>query len=240
MRIEIHIPCKKTECRLTSATNFDKEVENLKKDGVEVLLVLHPNNKMGLSELYNDILKNIRETKREIDYLFLMHSDVSFSIEEVAKKISSIEGKYDLMGFAGAKKVDLGISPLTWFTASKNNPERRYGLVTQNFRGTIIETFFNKEFPDEKDAEVSCVDGLCLILSKNLIFSDICFDEKFKTDFYDLDFSLQVLLKKQMKIGCLVVPVFHESIGESVLTEEFLDVEKIFREKWDIKKRNHF
>lgn len=235
-RIEIHVPCKETECRLVSEKNYNEEIQKLKDIGIEVLLVLHPNNKKGLPELYNEVLKNIRETKREIDYLFFMHSDVSFSIEEVAKRIVFLDGKYDLMGFAGAKKVDLGISPLTWFTSSKNNPEKRFGRITQNFHGTVFESYFNKDFPQTTDTEVTSVDGLCLILGKSLIYSDILFDKKFKQDFYDLDFSLQVILQKKMKIGCVVVPVFHESIGESVLTEHFLETEKIFREKWEIPK----
>lgn len=235
--IEIHVPCKNSECLLSKTPEFNKDIESLKNDGINVSLILHEHNKKGLGELYNSILKDIRNAKKEIDYLFLMHSDVSFSLKEIVHRIIDVGDKYDLIGFAGTKKINLGRSPLTWFTGSHRFVEQRYGKITQNYlgRGLLVESFFNEKFPDTMDTEVACVDGLCLILTKTLIQSDILFDEKFKTDFYDLDFCLQTVISKKKKIGCVVVPVYHDSVGESVLTDKFLKIENDFRKKWGLR-----
>ena len=167
--IEIHVPCKKSECLLTKTPEFEKDIEFLKLEGINVSLILHENNKKGLGELYNSILKDIRESKKELDYLFLMHSDVSFSLKEVIHRVIDVGNKYDLIGFAGTKKINLGRSPLTWFTGSHRFVEQRYGKITQNYlgKGLLVESFFNEKDPQTMDTGVACLDGLCLILTNS-------------------------------------------------------------------------
>ena len=48
-----------------------------------------------------------------------MHADVLFDIAPVLNHITACVNKYDIMGFAGAKKIDARESPLSWFTGSR-------------------------------------------------------------------------------------------------------------------------
>ena len=86
------------------------------------------------------------------------------------------------------------------------------------------------------DAEVACIDGLCIIFSKEALDSSLLFDEDLGAfDFYDTDISMQAIAKYKMKIGVMVQKdLCHYSVGKSILTPNFLDVEKKFREKWNL------
>lgn len=86
------------------------------------------------------------------------------------------------------------------------------------------------------DAEASCIDGLCIIFAKEAIASSMEFDESLGDfDFYDTDISMQAIAKYNIKIGVMVQKdLCHYSIGKSILTPKFLDVEEKFRAKWHI------
>jgi len=53
-----------------------------------------------------------------------------------------------------------------------------------------MTSFFNSHSPNVTDHEVSCIDGLCIIVSRKAIDSGIRFDDSVgKFDLYDTDFS---------------------------------------------------
>ena len=86
------------------------------------------------------------------------------------------------------------------------------------------------------DAEVSCIDGLCIIFAKDALESNIEFDESLGAfDFYDTDISMQAIAKYKIKIGVMVQKdLCHYSVGRSILTPSFLDIEEKFRAKWGL------
>lgn len=188
------------------------------------------NNKTGLPKVYNDFLEDSRSKK--LDAVILCHSDVVFDYRSIIAHYLSVCGKYDIVGFAGTKKIDLKISPLTWFTGSKNFPSERFGKVFHT-QFNLGESFFNIHSPSVSDTEVCTIDGLCMILGKKVLENPkIRFDEQFLFDFYDLDFCLSAVINHKLKIGVIVDRIIHKSVGTSVLQPKFLDQEKKFREKW--------
>ena len=85
------------------------------------------------------------------------------------------------------------------------------------------------------DAEVSCIDGLCMIFAKQALDSSIEFDENLGAfDFYDTDLSMQAIATYKIKIGVMVQKdLCHYSVGKSILSPSFLETEKKFRAKWN-------
>ena len=145
-----------------------------------------------------------------------------------------IDGKYDLIGLAGTKNLNSSSSHLNWFVGSMDFPYSRYGDVTMLQDGNKeIRCWYNALYPDVKDTEVVCIDGLCLILSKKLINQGFKFDESIAPyDFYDTDSSFQVIFNYKGKLGVMIEPVLHKSEGRGILKPEFLEYERKFRDKW--------
>lgn len=231
--IRIVIPCQKeaSTCFLTSHTDTNEGIEKLKKEEIaEVKIDVFANNTLTLTQLYN---KAIDESKDSVDFLVLMHSDVYFELYDFVKRLIENKDKYDVVGFAGTKKISLSNSPLTWFTGSSKFPDERYGKVIQNMNGHYEQSFFNFAHPEVKDTEVLTIDGLLMCLNKKVLESGIRFDEQFTYDFYDLDFCFSIQTQTDFKIGVFVDnKLLHESVGRSVLTKEFLEPERKFRMKW--------
>jgi hypothetical protein len=85
------------------------------------------------------------------------------------------------MGLCGAEHVNVSISPLNWFTASRNNIDKRWGCVTHTEFNSGL-SYFSKDRPNILDHHVALIDGLCIIFTKRAIDSDIKFDETFLFD----------------------------------------------------------
>jgi len=234
-RMDVHVACRESECLLADQVKeANMKFADLKQD-YKVNLVLHKNNKLFLSELYNKILKELRSNKNdELDYVAFCHSDVAFDVDSVVSKLTKLKQKYDIIGFAGAKKLNLTVTPLGWWPASGINPEERYGHIKNIYNNQLIDSFFNLQtHPNVADTRVATVDGLCMMLGRNIIADDNnLFDEIFKSNhFYDLDFCLRNLLAGK-SIGVVVEHIFHASVGMAILSDDYKEVEKIFREKW--------
>lgn len=192
-------------------------------------------NKIDLPAIYNkqiDESINPNTHTCDFDYLILLHSDVVLNIDSFIQHLQEIDGKYDLIGLAGTKKLNASHIPLNWFTGSNLFTECRYGDVTMVENGKQRRSIYNKE-KEIRDTQVVCIDGLCLIISKKLIESGLRFDENIAPfDFYDTDISFQAIFKYKAKVGVMVEPVFHESVGKGILKEQFLEYDKKFKEKW--------
>ena len=234
LKIKIAIPCKDSadSILLTKNSRTKEEIEQLKKENIaDVHVVTHPNNTYTLTQFGN---KMIEESKDEYDYLILMHADVDLSLNEFVKHLIEVKDKYDIVGMAGTKKLFISQSPLTWFTGSHKYPKERYGRITHNHDGMMLESFFSRDKPDVFDTEVLTIDGLLMCFNKKTLQNEKArFDEQFTYDFYDLDFCLNVQVNTDLKIGVFVQPTIHNSLGKSVLTEEYLDPERKFRIKWN-------
>lgn len=234
LKIKIAIPCKDDASKvlITSNVSHTEEIERLKSEDIaDIDLYVQANNTETLTQFGN---KMIEECKDTYDYLVLMHSDVDFSLMNFVSQLRETKEKYDIVGMAGTKKLFISQSPLTWFTGSHKYPEDRYGRITHNHDGMMLESFFNREKPDIVDTEVITIDGLLMCLNKKTMQNDKArFDEQFTYDFYDLDFCLNVQVNTDLKIGVFVQPTIHNSLGRSVLTEEYLVPERKFRAKWN-------
>lgn len=232
-KIDVYIPSKNFDCLLfENNKNFIEICDTLRNNNIaDVKFNLLANNREVLTKLYNSILAKYRSNEYSADYVIFMHSDVNFNIENFVYHLLNLEDKYDIIGLAGSKKLNLKATPLSWFTASNDRPDERYGYIVSRFNDTEIPSFFNENHPDVRDTNTASIDGLCMIFTKKILESNIVFDEQFENDFYDLDFCLVALFDYNMKIGTMVEPAYHTSVGEAILTERFLEFEKRFREK---------
>ena len=192
-----------------------------------------PNNTEKLTTIYNRIIEKHKDDNT--DFLILMHADVYINVNSLIAHIERCKEQYDVMGLCGCSKMSVSQSPLNWWTGSNPFPEHKWGCVTHGELGNQT-SFFNKHLPHVKDHAVSCIDGLCIILSKKAIQSGMRFDENFAFDFYDTDLSFQCVMKYKMKLGVLVEESLnHYSVGKSILTKDFLKHEIYFRKKWNLK-----
>lgn len=236
LNIKIAIPCKGSskEVLLFNNPRFLEERKKLKDEGIACIdTVANVNNTYTLTQFGN---KMIDESKNDYDYLILMHSDVDLSIYDFVKKLIETKDKYNIVGMAGTKKLFISQSPLTWFTGSNRFKDDRYGRITHNMDGFFVESFFNENKKEVKDTEVLTIDGLLMCLDKATMQNEKArFDEQFTYDFYDLDFCLNVQTNTDLKIGVIVLPTIHYSVGKAVLDEKFLVPERKFRLKWNEK-----
>lgn len=205
-----------------------KEIAN-----VEVEYVA--NNAIGLPIVYNKQLDKARSSK-SLDYLVLMHADVSFNIQKFIEHLNEVEGKYDIIGLCGTSVMNVSQSPLNWWTGSNPTPYDKWGCVTHGELGDQT-SYFSDHSPTIMDAEVACIDGLCIIFTKKAIEqTDLKFDEQLSDfDFYDTDISFQAAMNYKLKIGVIVQKdLCHYSVGMSIMSPKFLESEEKFRQKWNI------
>lgn len=188
-------------------------------------------NKLPLAVIYNKII----EENKDVDFLYLVHSDVKLDFKMLAEHVESVRDKYDVIGLCGCSNISVSQSPLNWFCGSIPFPEKRWGCVSHGeLKGQI--SYFSSHSPDITDHEVACIDGLCIILSQKAIQAGLRFDENLgQYDMYDTDLSFQAVLKYKLKLGVVIrKDLCHYSVGKSILSENFLRTEIKFRNKWNL------
>lgn len=192
------------------------------------------NNRDFLPVVYNKYIRKHREDK-DVDYLILQHGDVSYDVKHLLRRLEETKGKYDVIGLCGASKITVSYTPLNWWCGSNPYPEEKWGCVTHGQDGGHM-SFYNFHHPDVNDREVAIIDGLCIILTRDLIENtDILFDERFTWDFYDTDFCWNAIFNYHKNIGVIVEKSLrHFSIGIGILADTFLENEIKFREKWKL------
>lgn len=191
------------------------------------------NNNEGLPKVYNRILAEERKSKKN-DYVVFMHADVSFNAKSFIEHLVEVGNKYDIIGLCGTSTFNVSQSPLNWWTGSNPTPYEKWGCVTHGELGDQT-SYFSEHSPNVMDAEVACIDGLCIIFTRRALDSSIAFDESLGDfDFYDSDISCQAVMKYGLKLGVMVQKdLCHYSVGRSILTPSFLDNEVKFRAKWN-------
>lgn len=216
----------------TFKMNKEKFVDLDEDDKVEVECVA--NNVEPLPVVYNRFLREERSS-RTYDYIAFMHGDVSFNGKLFINHLKSIGSKYGLIGLCGTSVFNVSQSPLNWWTGSNPTPYTKWGCVTHGEVGDQT-AYFSEHSPTVMDVEVSCIDGLCIIFCKQALDSEIEFDEDLGSfDFYDTDLSMQAVAKYKIKLGVMVQKdLCHYSVGRSILTPSFLDIEEKFRNKWNL------
>lgn len=188
------------------------------------------NNKRNLTVVYNEVLNS----QEALNYkaVVLLHSDVKLDINSLCVHIFMCYDKYDIMGLCGCDKISVSESPLNWFCGSRKYPNNRWGYVTH---GEINNksSFFNNHSPIFTDHPVSCIDGLCIILTQRAIKAGLRFDEQLRFNCYDTQISFDALINFKMKLGCLIEKsLVHQSVGKSILTDDFLEDEIVLRKRF--------
>ena len=124
----------------------------------------------------------------------------------------------------------MSVSPLNWFTGSSKTPESRYGDITMITQEGDRRCEYNKiNGIDVSDTEVACIDGLCIVFNRNMLESDIKFNEDMMFNCYDTYISLSAIMKYHFKVGVMVLPTIHQSVGKSILSDVFMQDENILR-----------
>lgn len=192
------------------------------------------NNTFPLAAVYNNFLKDIRTQENKPDFVVFMHADVDIDLKHFIEHIEACKDKYDVIGLCGTSIFNVSQSPLNWWTGSNPTPYAKWGCVTHGELGGK-KSFFSEDRKEQTDAEVACIDGLCIVFGHKAIESDMLFDEQFAFDFYDSDISLQTILKQHLKLGVVVEESLqHYSVGKSILSQDFLKHEVEFRKKWGL------
>lgn len=196
-------------------------------EGCLFLKVVNSGNE-PITSIYNSFINKFLDEKTA-EFLIFMHADVSLDIRSLVSHIERCSSKYDIMGLCGCESIDTSVSPLNWFTGSKFKPGGRWGCVTHGELGNSM-SYFSLDRKDVTDHQVACVDGLCMIISRKALETGIRFNENLKFDCYDTNFCLDAVMKRNLRIGCLVeTSLVHQSVGKSILGKKFLECEKEMR-----------
>ena len=227
MNIKFAIVSKDTSFKML------KEKFDLANDLASIDVEYISNNIDGLPKVYNRVLAEERDVKKH-DYLVFMHADVSFNTRSFIEHLKDVGSKYAVIGLCGTSTFNVSQSPLNWWTGSNPTPYEKWGCVTHGELGDQT-SYFSEHSQNVMDREVACIDGLCIIFTRQALDTDMQFDESLgEFDFYDSDISCQTLMKYKLKLGVMVQKdLCHYSVGRSILTPSFLDNEAKFRAKWN-------
>lgn len=221
---------------------IDYYINEYAKKDVQALIdfKVYTNNKESLGSIYNNELANAKsliESNSDVqyDWLIFMHADARVDIIELLDSLYSVNDLYDIVGACGCSKISVSASPLNWFTGSQRFPNSRWGKITHGSLGEEQQTYYSVHSPGIKHHAVSCIDGVLMAFSKKAICnSDKLFDPQFKYDMYDTDMSFNAIMNYKFNIGIVVLnSLKHESVGKSILSDNFLNTEIQFRKKWN-------
>lgn len=183
---------------------------------------LFTDNTNGLSECYNKILKDPENLEKTV---LFVHDDVELNDLFLAEKL--LESPYTITGLAGARTFNKNTEKLAWHLAT--TPEDMVGEVSHRYpNGVICTTIFGK--PGNTNTRALTLDGLFLsVRVKELVEKDLFFDEQFNFHFYDIAFCLRA---HEKKVACGVLPIYvvHHGLGNSMLTPEWEEANKKFKE----------
>jgi hypothetical protein len=196
----------------------DSRVEETKNNSERITVVHNRSIERALTEGY--------------DFLVLMHADVDVDLGKLMSHIEECSSKYDVMGLCGCEKISVSESPLNWFCGSRLYPEFRWGCVCHGELGNAV-SFFSGGRPETTDHAVSCIDGLCMILTRRAMEKGLRFDENLRFNCYDTQLSLDAVMKLRLRLGVLVeTELKHFSVGRSILGEDFLKDELVLRKRF--------
>ena len=208
-------------------TTLDKSLEYWKHLNNAVR---YYNNKMPLCSIYNYEIKKALED--DVDCLILVHDDVILE-ENPIPKLEKLFDEYDLVGVAGASKIELK-SPALWHLMGGGfNGGHLHGKVCHVVNEVGSE--YGKSHPSyfgPYPHRAVMIDGVFMALNRKAM-ETVEFDRKnpCKYHFYDLNYSLDCHLAG-LKVGVGDILITHESPGLSAITQDWLNGEKYFLEKY--------
>lgn len=186
----------------------------------KVDFIAFKDNKRGLSECYNEVLTN---SKYINDTVLFVHDDVE--LEDLFLYEKLINSPYSITGLAGARSFNKYADKLAWHLSA---PREDYvGEVAHVQNGKVWTTVFGPT-----NGRALTIDGLFIACKvKDLIQKGLTFDENFNFHFYDIAFCLRANEKK-VTCGVLPIRVIHHGLGDSMLTEDWEQTSKRFKETY--------
>lgn len=176
-------------------------------------------NKRGLSECYNEILND--EKHLEKTALFV-HDDVILEDMFLYEKL--IHSPYSITGLAGAKTFNKASDKLAWHLCADRSAFVGEVAHVNKDKGVWTTVF------GPTNSRALVLDGLFLSCKvKDLKEKELSFDEGFNFHFYDIAFCLRANEKK-VTCGVLPIRVVHYGLGDSMLTNDWEESNKKFKE----------
>ena len=209
-KITFVIATRETKSNFFKNTMAGKTFDNLNiLNNNHIKLKLFDNNKLGLSEIYNI---TINQLKNNPTILIFMHDDVMIVDKNWEDIILSNLNEYDILGVVGSIKSSKLQSSLQWVDinctqlSDFKNLSGAHGIGNK-FPADRIQKF-------QKPQEVKTLDELFLVVrSETLIDNDLYFDEQFKFDHVDLDFCRRAE-ELNIKMGTIPLNVIHNSVPD--------------------------
>jgi GT2 family glycosyltransferase len=202
----------------------------------ELLCQTHLNNTESLAKRYNQAIDEALEENR--DCLILVHDDVILE-EDPIPKLEKLFDDYDLVGVAGASKIELK-SPALWHLMGGGfQGGHLHGCVQHLVKNDTA--FYGCQYEEvvkpastfgKYPHKVVMIDGVFMALNRKAM-EEMRFDEDCpsKFHFYDLLASLDFHLKGG-RVGVGDILITHESPGLREFTDEWKAGEKYFLEKY--------
>lgn len=192
------------------------------------------NNTKSLPQRYNELVKEALDDN--VDCLILVHDDVILE-EDPIPKLEKLFDDYDLVGVAGTSKIELK-SPALWHLMGGGFQGGNLHGCVQHLREPIMG--YSPKYQSSKPKSTFgpyphravMIDGVFMALNRKAM-ETVRFDEDnpCKFHFYDLCYSLDCHLAG-LKVGVGDILITHESPGLREFTQDWLNGEKYFLEKY--------
>lgn len=208
----------KTETEFQSRPIYNSLKKQYNANAPDVDFHVFKDNKRGLSECYNEVLKNPSYSNKTV---LFVHDDVE--LEDIFLFEKLVNSPYDVTGLAGARSFNKKSPSLAWHLAA---PREDYvGEVPHTKDGIIWTTVFGKT-----PCRTLTLDGLFLSCKVNALKEKgLEFDEMFNFHFYDIAFCMRANEKKAT-CGVLPIRAVHHGLGDSMLTNEWEQANIKFKE----------
>jgi hypothetical protein len=187
-------------------------------------VIWYENNEKPITVCYNEVIDRYREETEQPIILFI-HDDVWLEDIMFPEKLQSYSVRYDIMGVAGATKVDMKNDIIAWHMI---NMDCKYGSVMHR----TDKEYFMVDFSAGKKTpkQVLTIDGLFMAMTPSA-YNDIKFDYQFMWDFYDLDLCIEAY-NYTIKVGVVPIQVTHASVGGGITSYKYIEAQKLFKRKW--------
>lgn len=238
MNLPLRVVCAttKSQADFFSGTPTGMSLEKF-SDVTEAEVILHTENRRGLSGLYNLAIEEAR------DYpciLVFIHDDVEISDCFWGERIRTGLKNFDIVGLAGNKSREAH-QPNWYFKqihVSELTPNNYHlELITDkedNLSGKVGHAYSNGKKTlsvyGETGQRCKLIDGLLIAAtSESLNRSNTRFDEQFAFHFYDMDFCRSAEIGG-LTIGTIDLPVYHSSNGSYDIN--WLNIYQAYITKW--------
>lgn len=195
-------------------------------DEQNVSAIVKFSNTDGLPFVYNRAIKNATNS----DILVFLHDDIWLEDQNLVAKIRASLQRFDIIGIAGNTRISKK-QPAWLFRAIENNKfvwDDGYlsGIVRHGTPGASEPSIYGPT-----PAKCYLLDGVLLVAKrKNLLFSNVYFDERFKFHFYDMDFCRSAS-RAGLSLGTWPIDILHLS-GGAFGTSHWLEGHSIYLKKW--------